>query len=156
LPQKSLFDVREARLRGPVTTIAYDQDDKQRLSQGKLLFVDNQIDQSTGTFRLKAQFANEDERLWPGEFVRIRTLIATRKNAQMIPSVALQRGAPGFYVWAVLPNNTVEPRNVDTEPVDENMAIVAKGLSPEERVVVDGQSRLEAGARVEPRSQQPG
>jgi multidrug efflux system membrane fusion protein len=156
LPQRSLFDVREAMLRGPVTTIAFDQDDKQRLSQGQLLFVDNQIDQSTGTFRLKAQFANEDERLWPGEFVRIRTLIDTRKNAQTIPSVALQRGSQGFYVWAVLPNNTAEPRNVDAEPVDENIAIVAKGLSPDERVVVDGQSRLEAGARVEPRSQQPG
>lgn len=156
LPQRNLFDVREAMLRGPVTTIAFDQDDKQPLSQGQLLFVDNQIDQSTGTFRLKAQFANEDERLWPGEFVRIRTLIDTRKNAQTIPSVALQRGSQGSYVWAVLPNNTAEPRNVDAEPVNENIAIVAKGLSPDERVVVDGQSRLEAGTRVEPRSQQPG
>ena len=156
LPQKNLFDVREAMLRGPVTTIAFDQDDKQRLSLGQLLFVDNQIDQSTGAFRLKAQFANEDERLWPGEFVRIRTLIDTRKNALTIPSVALQRGPQGFYVWVVQPNNIAEPRNVDAKPIDENVTIVAKGLSPDERVVVDGQSRLEAGARVEPRSQEPG
>jgi multidrug efflux system membrane fusion protein len=156
LPQKNLFDVREAILRGPVTAMVFDQDDKQQLSQGQLLFVDNQIDQSTGTFRLKAQFANEDERLWPGEFVRVRTLVDTRKNALTIPSVALQRGPQGFYVWVVQPNNIAQPRDVDAKPIDENVTIVAKGLSPDERVVVNGQSRLEAGARVESRSQEPG
>jgi multidrug efflux system membrane fusion protein len=156
LPQKSLFDVREAILRGPVTAIAFDQDGKQELSRGQLLFLDNQIDQSTGSVRLKAQFANEDERLWPGEFVRIRTLVDTRKNVLTIPSVALQRGPQGFYVWVVQPDNIAEPRDVDARPVDENLTIVAKGLSPDERVVVNGQSRLEAGARVEARSQEPG
>jgi membrane fusion protein, multidrug efflux system len=156
LPQKNLFDVREAILRGPVTTIAFDQDDRQQLSQGQLLFIDNQIDQSTGTFRLKARFGNEDERLWPGEFVLIRTQVDTRKNAVTIPSVALQRGPEGFYVWVLQPNNIAEQRTVDAKPIDENITIVEKGLSPDERVVVNGQSRLEAGARVEPRSQQPG
>jgi multidrug efflux pump subunit AcrA (membrane-fusion protein) len=101
LPQKSLFDVREAILRGPVTAIAFDQDDKQELSQGQLLFIDNQIDQSTGSVRLKTQFLNEDERLWPGEFVLIRTLVDTRKNALTIPSVALQRGPRDFtFGWS--------------------------------------------------------
>jgi membrane fusion protein, multidrug efflux system len=156
LPQKNLFDVREAILRGPVTTIAFDQDDRQQLSQGKLLFIDNQIDQSTGTFRLKARFGNEDERLWPGEFVLIRTLVNTRKNAVTIPSVALQRGPEGFYVWVLQSNNIAEQRNVDAKPIDENITIVEKGLSPDEPVVVNGQSRLVAGARVEPRSEQPG
>jgi multidrug efflux system membrane fusion protein len=156
LPQKNLFDVREAILRGPVTTIAFDQDDRQQLSQGKLLFIDNQIDQSTGTFRLKARFGNEDERLWPGEFVLIRTLVDTRRNAVTIPSVALQRGPEGFYVWVLQSNNIAEQRNVDAKPIDENITIVEKGLSPDEPVVVNGQSRLVAGARVEPRSEQPG
>jgi membrane fusion protein, multidrug efflux system len=156
LPQKNLFDIREAVRRGAVSTTAFDQDDKQQLSQGQLLFVDNQIDQSTGSFRMKAQFANQDERLWPGELVRIRTLVDTRKNAVTIPSVALQRGPQGFYVWVVKPDNTAEARDVDAKPIDENITIVEKGLSPNERVVVDGQSRLEAGARVEPKSQQPG
>jgi multidrug efflux system membrane fusion protein len=156
LPQKNLFDVREAILRGPVTTIAFDQDDRQQLSQGQLLFIDNQIDQSTGSFRLKARFGNEDERLWPGEFVLIRTQVDTRKNAVTIPSVALQRGPEGFYVWVLQPNNIAEQRTVNAKPIDENITIVEKGLSPDERVVVNGQSRLEAGARVEPRSQQPG
>jgi multidrug efflux system membrane fusion protein len=156
LPQKNLFDIREAIRRGPVTTIAFDQDDKQQLSQGELLFVDNQIDQSTGSVFLKARFANEDERLWPGEFVRIRTLVDTSKNALTIPSVALQRGSQGFYVWVVQPNNITEPRDVDARPIDENITIVAKGLSPDDRVVVDGQSRLEAGAKVEPKFREPG
>jgi multidrug efflux system membrane fusion protein len=156
LPQKNLFEVREAIRRGPVTTIAFDQDDKQEISRGELLFVDNQIDQSTGSVLLKARFANDDERLWPGEFVRIRTLLDTRKNALTIPSVALQRGPEGFYVWVVQPDNTAQRRDVDAKPIDENVTIVDKGISLDERVVVNGQSRLEAGARVEPRYEQSG
>ena len=154
LPQGSLFDVREAILRGPVTTIASDQDDRQQLGQGELRFVDNQIDQSTSTVRLKARFANDGERLWPGEFVRIRALVDTRRNALTIPSPALQRGPQGFYVWVVQPDDTAEARLIDAMPVDDTVTVVTKGLSPGERVVVDGQSRLEAGVRVEPRSRQ--
>jgi multidrug efflux system membrane fusion protein len=148
--------VREAMLRGPVTAIAFDQDGKQELARGQLLFVDNQIDQSTSTIRLKARFANEDERLWPGEFVLVHTLVDTRKNALTIPSAAVQRGAEGFYVWVIQPDNVAEPRGIDAMPIDDNVTIVANGLSPDERVVVNGQNRLEAGARVEPRSQQAG
>jgi multidrug efflux system membrane fusion protein len=152
LPQKNLFDVREAMLRGPVNTIALDQDDSQELAQGELRYVDNQIDQTTSTIHLKARFANNDERLWPGEFVRIRTLVDTRRNAITIPSPALQRGPQGFYVWVVRPGETAEPRVIDAMPIDDNVTIVTKGLSPGERIVVNGQSRLEAGARVEARS----
>jgi multidrug efflux system membrane fusion protein len=152
LPQKNLFDVREAMLRGPVNTIALDQDDSQELAQGELRYVDNQIDQTTSTIHLKARFANNDERLWPGEFVRIRTLVDTRRNAVTIPSPALQRGPQGFYVWVVRPGETAEPRVIDAMPIDDNVTIVTKGLLPGERIVVNGQSRLEAGARVEARS----
>jgi multidrug efflux system membrane fusion protein len=154
LPQKSLFDVREAMLRGAVATSARDQDDKQELAQGELSVLDNQIDQATSTIRLKARFANADERLWPGEFVRVRALVDTRRNAVTIPSPALQRGPQGFYVWVVQPNDTAEPRAVEAAPADDTVTIVTKGLSPGERIVVEGQSRLEAGTRVEPRSRQ--
>ena len=154
LPQKSLFDVREAMLRGAVATSARDQDDKQELAQGELSVLDNQIDQATSTIRLKARFANADERLWPGEFVRVRALVDTRRNAVTIPSPALQRGPQGFYVWVVQPNDTAEPRVVEAAPADDTVTIVTKGLSPGERIVVEGQSRLEAGTRVEPRSRQ--
>ena len=154
LPQKSLFDVREAMLRGAVATSARDQDDKQELAQGELSVLDNQIDQATSMIRLKARFANADERLWPGEFVRVRALVDTRRNAVTIPSPALQRGPQGVYVWVVQPNDTAEPRVVEAALADDTVTIVTKGLSPGERIVVEGQSRLEAGTRVEPRSRQ--
>jgi multidrug efflux system membrane fusion protein len=154
VPQKQLFEVREAMRRGPVTTIASDQDDRQELAQGELRVVDNQIDQATSTIRLKARFANNDERLWPGEFVRIRALVDTRRNAVTIPSPALQRGPQGFYVWVIQPGDTAELRVIDAMPIDGNVTIVAKGLSPGERIVVDGQSRLEVGARVDARSRE--
>ena len=154
LPQNNLLDMREAMLRGPVATTALDQDDRQQLAQGELSVLDNQVDQSTSTIRLKARFPNGDERLWPGEFVRIHVLVETRQNALTTPSLALQRGPQGFYVWVVKPDDTAESRDVDAMPVDAGVTIVTKGLSPGERVVVDGQSRLEAGARVEARTQQ--
>jgi membrane fusion protein, multidrug efflux system len=154
LPQSKLSDAHEAMLRGPLSTIALDQDGKKTLAQGEVLLIDNQIDQSTSTVRLKARFANDDERLWPGEFVRVRAQVDIRRNAVTIPSPALQRGPQGFYVWVVQPTNTAEPRDVDAMPVDENLTIVTKGLSPGDRVVVDGQSRLESGAPVAPRSRQ--
>jgi multidrug efflux system membrane fusion protein len=154
IPQSSLFEVREALLHGPVATTVLDQDDRQQLAQGELRSLDNQVDQSTSTVRLKARFANDDERLWPGEFVRIRALVETRRGAVTIPSPALQRGPQGFFVWVVKPDDTAEARNIDAMPVDDAVTIVTAGLSPGERVVVDGQSRLEAGAHVEPQSQQ--
>src|SRR5204862_6788157 len=92
LPQKDLADVRDAMLRGPVHVTALDQDNVRALANGDLLLIDNQIDQSTSTIRLKARFANEDERLWPGEFVRVRIEVAVRNNALTVPPVALQRG----------------------------------------------------------------
>jgi multidrug efflux system membrane fusion protein len=153
LPQ-SLFEVREALLHGPVATTVWDQDDRQQLAQGELRVLDNQIDQATSTVRLKARFGNDDERLWPGEFVRIRVLVDTRRNVLTIPSPALQRGPQGFYVWVVKPDDTAETRDIDAMPVDDTITIVTTRLSPGERVVVDGQSRLEAGAHVESRSQQ--
>jgi multidrug efflux system membrane fusion protein len=139
-------------LRGPVPTIALNQENRQELAHGELRYLDNQVDPTTSTIRLKSRFANDDERLWPGEFVRVRALVETRRNAITIPSPALQRGPQGFYVWVVQPNDIAEPRDVDATPLDDNVTIVTKGLSSGEPVVVEGQSRLETGARVEPRS----
>jgi multidrug efflux system membrane fusion protein len=155
LPQSDLGPVREAMLQGTVPVLAYDQDDKQQLAQGHLLLINNQIDQNTSTIQLKAEFPNGDERLWPGEFVRIRLLITTRKDAVTIPPVAVQRGPDGFYVWVVKPDNTVEQRPIEAQTVSEDTAIAAKGLAAGERVVVDGQSRLDVGTRVTIRPQNP-
>jgi membrane fusion protein, multidrug efflux system len=148
LPQGDLGPVREAMLHGDVSVLAFDQNDKQQLAEGKLLLIDNQIDQQTSTIRLKAEFPNEDERLWPGEFIRVRILITTRKDAVTVPPVAIQRGPDGLYVWVVKQDNTVEQRPVEAQTVNDDVAVVTKGLNVAERVVVNGQSRLDAGSHV--------
>jgi multidrug efflux system membrane fusion protein len=155
LPQSDLGPVRDAMLHGTVSVLAFDQDDKTQLAEGKLLLVNNQIDQSTSTIQLKAEFPNQDERLWPGEFVRIRILITTHKDAVTIPAVALQRGPDGFYVWVIKPDNTAEQRAIDARTINQDLAIALKGLDPGEKVVVDGQSRLDAGTHVAIRPPKP-
>jgi multidrug efflux system membrane fusion protein len=154
LPEKNLAAVREAMLRGPVPVTALDQDNAQERAQGTLLLIDNQIDQATGTIRLKAQFANADERLWPGEFIRARAKVAERNNAVTVPASALQRGPDGLYVWVVTPDNTADQRSVDATTVDSDTVVVNKGLAAGEHVVVDGQYRLQAGTRVAATTQQ--
>jgi multidrug efflux system membrane fusion protein len=151
LPQSDLGKVREAMLRGEVKVLAFDQDDEKQLAEGKLLLINNQIDQATSTIQLKAEFANNDERLWPGEFVRVRMLTDTRKDAVTVPAVALQRGPEGFYVWVVKSDDTVEARAIDALTTDD-IVIATKGLNPGETVVVEGQSRLDVGAHVAIRS----
>jgi membrane fusion protein, multidrug efflux system len=155
LPQSDLGPVREAMLHGDVPVLAFDQNDKDQLAEGKLLLINNQIDQTTSTIQLKGEFPNNDERLWPGEFVRVRILITTQKDAVTLPSVAVQRGPEGLYVWVVKQDNTVEQRPISAQTVSEDMTIATKGLAVGERVVVNGQSRLDTGTAVNIRSQNP-
>ncbi len=149
LPQKNLGAVREAMLRGKVDVLAYDQDGVKELANGELLLIDNQIDQLTSTIRLKARFANDDSRLWPGEFVRIRAQVDDRQNVVTIPPPALQRGPNGLYAWVIKPDNTAEQRPVEATTPDSNTVIVTKGLNAGEKVVVNGQYRLQIGSRVD-------
>jgi multidrug efflux system membrane fusion protein len=153
LPQSDLGPVREAMVQGTVSVLAFDQNDKEQLAEGKLLLINNQIDQSTSTIQLKAEFPNADERLWPGEFVRIRILITIRKDAITVPPVAVQRGPNGLYTWVVKPDNTVDQRSIETESVNNDVTIVTKGVAAGERVVVNGQYRLDAGSRVDAKTQ---
>jgi multidrug efflux system membrane fusion protein len=155
LPQKNLGAVREAMLRGPVEVFAWDQDGRAQLAAGALLLIDNQIDQATSTIRLKAQFPNSDSRLWPGEFVRVRSQVDTKANVVTIPPPALQRGPNGLYTWVIKPDNTAEQRNIEANPAGTDIVIVTKGLSAGESVVVNGQYRLQAGSRVEPKETKP-
>ena len=148
LPQSDLGPVREAMLLGSVSVLAFDQDNKEQIAEGKLLLINNQIDQATSTIQLKAEFPNQDARLWPGAFVHVHILITTRKNVVTVPAVALQRGPNGFYVWVIKPDNTAEQRPIEAQPVTEDLAIATKGLNAGERVVVDGQSRLDVGTHV--------
>ena len=148
LPMQVLDDLREAMARGPVEVQAYDQNDRRLLSTGKLLLIDNAIDQATATIRLKAMFANEDERLWPGEFVNARVLIDTRHDVIAVPTTAIQRGANGLFVWIVNADSVVEPRPIMVGPASGDLTVIEKGIDEGERVVTDGQYKLQVNARV--------
>jgi multidrug efflux system membrane fusion protein len=148
LPARSLDSIREALKRGPVEVIAYDQDNRRALATGTLLLIDNQIDPATSTIKLKAMFPNRDEQLWPGEFVNARVLVETRPNAVVVPSGAVQRGPNGLFVWVVAANDVAEPRPIEAGPRTEQLTVVTSGLSGGERVVIDGQYKLQRGAPV--------
>jgi len=153
LPQENLSGVREAMLDGDVPVFAFDQDNTRQLAQGQLMLIDNQIDQTTSTMRLKARFPNDDDRLWPGEFVRIHLQVDTRKSVVTIPPVALQRGPQGPYAWVVTAHNKADQRPIEATRVGDDVVIVSKGLAAGERVVVNGQYRLQPGTPVDPQSE---
>jgi hypothetical protein len=144
----SLDDVRAAMARGTVEVAAFDRDNVRLLSSGTLATMDNLIDQSTATYRLKAMFANDDEKLWPGEFVNARLLLEVRKDAVVIPAVAVQRGPQGQFAWVVKTDNTVEPRPIHTGVTTGDRTIILAGVHDGERVVTDGQYKLQTGASV--------
>ncbi|ACB94811.1 efflux RND transporter periplasmic adaptor subunit [Beijerinckia indica] len=154
LPENQLDTLKTAMKSGPVTIHAMSRDGKQALADGKLAVLDNLIDQTTGTLRLKGIFLNQDGILWPGEFVSIRLLARTQPEAIIIPSTALQRGPEGYYVYAVKPDQTVEIRPLDIGQIANGVAIVNAGLHLGEPVVTAGQYRLAPGVRVEARTTQ--
>jgi membrane fusion protein, multidrug efflux system len=148
LPARLLENVRDAMKRGSVMVTAYDQDDKRLLSKGTLLLVDNIIDQTTATIRLKAMFDNEDEALWSGEFVNAHVLLETRRNSLTVPSAAIQRGPQGLFTWVITPEGNAEMRPLKAGPTSGNVTIVESGLSDGERVVTNGQYKLKPNAPV--------
>jgi membrane fusion protein, multidrug efflux system len=150
--QDELSDVLAAMGRGDPAVVAYTRDGDRQLASGKLVFVDSQVDQTTGHVKLKALFDNADRALWPGEFVDTRVQVATVKAATAVPARAIERGQSGTYVYRIKPDETVEVRPVTVRHLVEGIAIIADGLAPGDRIVLDGQYRLQPGARVEPRS----
>ena len=152
LPEDQLPTVAKQMRRGALEVDAYSRDDSTKIATGKLLTIDNQIDQTTGTGRLKAVFPNEDNVLWPNQFVNIHLLLETKKNATVIPSAAIQQGPQGTYVYVVRPDKTVEARNVEVATTEGSLAQIASGISPNETVVTDGQDKLQNNSRVEPHS----
>jgi multidrug efflux system membrane fusion protein len=148
LPAQTLDDVRDAMARGAVEVAAYDRDNVRLLSTGTLSTIDNLIDPATASYRLKATFKNDDERLWPGEFVNVRLLVDTRKDVVVIPPPAVQRGPHGLFTWVVKSDNTVEPRPIQTGTTTGNSTIVSAGIDDGERVVTDGQYKLQTNAPV--------
>jgi multidrug efflux system membrane fusion protein len=149
LPQDALPEVAAAmRAPTPLTVLAFTQDGKRQLGTGTLELVDNTVDQATGTIRLKAQFANEDEALWPGQFINARLELAVRHDAIAIAAPAVQRNQDGTFAWVVKDDDTVEVRPIRVERTDAGEALLAGGLKVGERIVLDGQSRLRPGGKV--------
>ncbi len=148
LPAQTLDDVREAQHRGAVDVVAYDRDNRIALSNGQLATIDNLIDQATASYKLKATFANDDEKLWPGEFVNARLLVNTIPNALTVPDAAIQRGPNGLFIWTVAANNKAAVKPVKVGPSVGGMTIVTSGIDDGERVVTGGQYKLRKDAPV--------
>lgn len=148
LPQQSLAAVQKAKRDGEAHVIALGQDNASQLAKGELAVVDNQIDQLTGTVRLKAVFENEDLSLWPGQFVNVRLMLETIRQAVVTPSPAVQRGPAGAFVYVLGEDNLAHMRPVTTGRQDETQVVILSGLKPGETVIVSGFSRLSDGSKV--------
>jgi multidrug efflux system membrane fusion protein len=156
LAQDNIDQIREHQAKAPLEVRAYSGDAKTLLGEGKLTLIDNVIDQTTGTIRLKATFANDDERLWPGRFVNVRMVLTVRKGVPTVPAQTVQDGPTGHYAYVIKSDDTVERRAVEVAAVQDGIAVITKGLSPGEKVVVEGQYRLTQGARVRVSAPAPG
>ena len=156
LPEDNLQTVSRRMAKGTLEVDAFSRDDQTKLATGKLLTIDNQIDQTTGTGRLKAVFDNKDNALWPNQFVNARLLLETRKNSTTVPAAAIQRGPRGTYVFAVKSDNTVDVRDVAVSFTQDNVCVIASGISPNDVVVTDGQDKLQQGSKIETRPAAPG
>ena len=157
-PTTVVFAVPETRLTqivprlyagGSLTVEAWDRDNKTKLATGVLFATDNQIDTTTGTVKLRAEFNNENYLLFPNEFVNARALIEVRHGATVIPPAAVQVGSSGSFVYVVQPDRTVVVRPVTPGPVDGNLMAIDNGLSPGDVVVIDGTDRLRDGIKVQ-------
>lgn len=152
LPEDQLQSVRERMAKGSLPVDVYSRDDQTKLSTGKLLTIDNQIDATTGTVKFKAVFENPDNSLWPNQFVNVHLLLETRKDAITMPVAAIQRGPQGTFVYAVDDKNTVQVKPVQLALTQGNTVVIASGAQPGDRVVTDGQEKLQAGSRVSPQA----
>jgi multidrug efflux system membrane fusion protein len=148
LPEDEVPKMTEALSRGTPSVVALARDDGTVLDSGTVALLDNQIDQTTGTIRVKATFPNTHQRLWPGEFVTARVLVNMHKQALTIPAAALQRGPDGMFAYVVRSDSTVEVRALKVTLLDENTVIVDSGLNAGERVVTTNVYRLEPGTTV--------
>jgi multidrug efflux system membrane fusion protein len=152
LPEDVLPNVSKHMQQGALEVDARSRDDQTKLASGKLLTIDNQIDPTTGTAKLKAVFSNTDNQLWPNQFVNADLLLETRKNSTVVPTAAILRGPQGTFVYAVNPDKTVQDRVVTVSLTQGDTTVITAGLNPGDTVVTDGQDKLQRGSRIEPRA----
>jgi membrane fusion protein, multidrug efflux system len=148
LPQQNLPELTKGMAEGELPLDALNADGKGALDKGKVTVIDNQVDQTTGTVKLRAEFPNADLQLWPGQFVNVRVLIDTLRQAVVVPTAAIQRGPNGAFVYVLKQDNTVTVRPVTLTQQDDTRAVVASGLQAGEQVVTTGFARLTEGAQV--------
>jgi len=150
IPQDEVQKVMKSFATGePMVVEAFDRDGRTKLATGKLVTVDNQIDPTTGTVKLRAEFANEDEMLFPNQFVNVQLVVDQLKGVTVVPTAAIQRGTMGTYVYVVPDQKTVTVRPVETGPSERGVITVTKGVAPGEIVVIDGVDKLREGSKVE-------
>jgi multidrug efflux system membrane fusion protein len=148
LAEAELHRIQQAMAKGALPVSVYTGDDKTKLADGQLLTPNNAIDTSTGTIQLKATFANDDDALWPGEFVNARLHINTLHNAITVPLAAVQHGPNGMFVYTIQPDSSVQARDVQIAYQDDDAAVLSNGVNGGDTVVLTGQSRLAPGTRV--------
>jgi len=146
LPETNFAEIQQQMAKGSLTVLAYSQDDKTELDRGTLELIDNQILQTTGTIRLRADFPNVRRLLWPGELVNARLLLETRHNGLTIPGSAVQQGPQGSYVYVIAPDGVAQLRPVTLTEISDGAVLIDSGLQANETVVVDGQYRLQPGS----------
>jgi membrane fusion protein, multidrug efflux system len=149
LPEANIGPIREAMAQGQLTIQAFAANDEKQIAEGVLDLVDNAVDQTTGTVKLKAEFPNKDKTLWPGEFVNAHLVLKTVQNGITVPSVAIQTGPSGPYAYVVKNDSTVERRAVTVIQTDNNVALVGSGLQAGERLVTAGQFKLDQGTKIQ-------
>jgi membrane fusion protein, multidrug efflux system len=147
-PEDQLPDIKDAQGATPLKTIAITTDGKRPLAEGKLAVVNNQVDSTSGTIRLKAVFENKDHGLWPGQSVSTRLLIRTLKDATVVPDGAIQHGTQGLYVFTVDQNSKAELRKVKVSQSIDGKSVIEEGVSPGERVITTGQFKVQPGTLV--------
>jgi multidrug efflux system membrane fusion protein len=149
LPEQNLIQIQQHSTAGePLSVLAVARDDRTTLGEGKLAVIDNQIDVTTGTIRLKATFPNDSLRLWPGQFVNARLLLTTVTNGVVVPASVVQRGPDGTFAFVINNDQTAQLRPIKVGQIEQGQALIDSGLTAGERVVVDGQYKLQPGARV--------
>ena len=155
IPQQDIQTVNDAFAKGPLDADALRSDSNKVIESGKLAVIDNQVDSTTGTVKLKADFPNENVQLWPGQFVNVRLLVNTLKGVTVIPTGAVQRGPDGTFVYVVGADDKATMRPITVQKQDESQTVVASGLKPDEKVVTTGFARLTDGATVTVGSNNP-
>jgi multidrug efflux system membrane fusion protein len=140
--------LKRLRAGASLTVTAYDRSQQTKLATGTLSTVDNQIDVTTGTVKLRAQFTNDDESLFPNQFVNIQLLVDTQHDALIVPTSAIQRGAPGTFVYAVQPDSTVKVAPVKLGPTANDKVAITSGVAVGDKLVTDGADKLRDGAKV--------